>query len=46
MTHTNLFKALGWKGASHDAGEDEKTPSLPEVHRSIAIPSELSFFKN
>lgn len=45
MTHTNLFKALGWKGASHDAGEDEKTPSLPEVHRSIAIPSELSFFK-
>ncbi len=45
MTHTNLFKALGWKGTSHDAGEDEKTPSLPEVHRSIAIPSELSFFK-
>lgn len=45
MTHTNLFKALGWKGTSRDAGEDELTPSLPEVHRSIAIPSELSFFK-
>ncbi len=45
MTHTNLFKALGWKGTSHDAGEDELTPCLPEVHRSIAIPSELSFFK-
>ncbi len=45
MTQTNLFKALGWKGASKEAGEDELTPSLPEVHRSIAIPSELSFFK-
>lgn len=45
MTQTNLFKALGWKGASKEAGEDELTPSLPEVHRSIAIPCELSFFK-
>jgi len=45
MTHTNLFKALGWKGASKDAGEDEKIPSLPEVHRSIPIPPNLSFFK-
>lgn len=45
MTQTNLFKALGWKGASKEVGEDELTPSLPEVHRSIAIPSELSFFK-
>ncbi len=45
MTHTNLFKALGWKGASKEVGEDELVPSLPEVHRSIAIPSELSFFK-
>jgi manganese transport protein len=45
MTHTNLFKALGWKGASREVGEDEFTPSLPEVHRSIAIPAELSFFK-
>jgi manganese transport protein len=45
MTQTNLFKALGWKGASKEMGEDELTPSLPEVHRSIAIPSELSFFK-
>jgi len=45
MTHTNLFKALGWKGASQEAGEDEKTPSLPEVHRSIPIPPNLSFFK-
>lgn len=45
MTHTNLFKALGWKGASREAGEDEKTPSLPEVHRSIPIPPNLSFSK-
>ncbi len=45
MTHTNLFKALGWKGASKEAGEDGLTPSLPEVHRSVAIPSDLSFFK-
>lgn len=45
MTHTNLFKALGWKGASKEAGEEEIVPSLPEVHRSIAIPPELSFFK-
>ncbi|MCA9366829.1 Nramp family divalent metal transporter [Candidatus Kaiserbacteria bacterium] len=45
MTHTNLFKALGWKGASREAGEDEKTPSLPEVHRSIPVPPNLSFSK-
>lgn len=45
MTHTNLFKALGWKGASEEAGEDPHTPSLPEAHRSIPIPPNLSFFK-
>ena len=45
MTHTNLFKALGWKGASKEAGEDELTPSLPEVHRSIPIPPDLPFYK-
>lgn len=45
MTHTNLFKALGWKGTSKEAGEEELTPSLPEVHRSIEIPPDLSFFK-
>lgn len=45
MTHTNLFKALGWKRTSEEVGESESTPSLPEVHRSIAIPSDLSFFK-
>ncbi len=45
MTHTNLFRALGWKGESKEIGEDQRTPSLPEVHRSIEIPPELSFFK-
>lgn len=45
MTHTNLFKALGWKGESKEIGEDPNTPSLPEVHRSVEIPPDLPFFK-
>ncbi len=44
MTHTNLFKALGWKGTSEEIGEDQM-PSLPEVHRSVAIPPDLPFYK-
>jgi len=44
MTHTNLFKALGWKGTSEQIGE-EQMPSLPEVHRSVAIPPDLPFYK-
>lgn len=44
MTHTNLFKALGWKGTSEEIGE-EQMPSLPEVHRSVAIPPDLPFYK-
>ena len=44
MTHTNLFKALGWKGTSEEIGE-EQMPSLPEVHRSVAVPPDLPFYK-
>lgn len=44
MTHTNLFRALGWKGAADEVGED-LTPSLPEVHRSVAIPPGLPLYK-
>lgn len=44
MTHTNLFKALGWKGTSEEIG-GEQMPSLPEVHRSVAIPPDLPFYK-
>ncbi len=42
MTHTNLFEALGWKKG---AGEQEARSSLPEVHKSIAIPKHYSFFR-
>lgn len=45
MTHTNLFKALGWKGESEEIGENQLSPSLPEVHRSVEIPPDLPFFK-
>lgn len=42
MTHTNLFEALGWKKG---IGEQEPEVSLPEVHKSIAVPKHYSFFR-
>jgi manganese transport protein len=44
MTHVNLFEALGWKKG---VGEDSLVlaKSLPEVHKSIPIPKNYSFFK-
>ena len=44
MTHVNLFEALGWKkGVGEDSGNFEK--SLPEVHKSIAVPAHYSFWR-
>ncbi|MEY3784151.1 MAG: hypothetical protein RLZZ230_473 [Candidatus Parcubacteria bacterium] len=47
MTHTNLFKALGWKkGFGEEEEEDrELKKSLPEVHKSIPVPQHYSFFR-
>lgn len=44
MTHLNLFEALGWKKG---VGEESQilAKSLPEVHKSIPIPKNYSFFK-
>ncbi len=42
MTHTNLFEALGWKKG---IGEPELEASLPEVHKSIAVPKHYSFWR-
>ena len=42
MTHTNLFEALGWKKGLE---EQEAQASLPEVHKSIAVPKHYSFFR-
>ncbi len=39
MTHVNLFEALGWEK------EHVMDKSLPEVHKSIAIPSHYSFWR-
>ena len=41
MTHTNLLEALGWKKGM---GE-EMQGSLPEVHKSIAVPKHYSFWR-
>ena len=41
MTHTNLLEALGWKKGA----EEEVQGSLPEVHKSIAVPKHYSFFR-
>lgn len=38
MTHSDFFESLGWKKAS-------TTKSLEEVHKSIAIPKNISFLK-
>ncbi|MEI6222940.1 MAG: Nramp family divalent metal transporter [bacterium] len=38
MTHINLFESLGWK-------TEKKGKSLEEVHKSIPIPKNLSFWK-
>jgi manganese transport protein len=44
MTHINLFEALGWKkGVGEDSSEFAK--SLPEVHKSIAVPKNYSFLR-
>ena len=45
MSHTNLFKALGWKNAPDVEGSEPFGNSLPEVHKSIIIPPGASFFK-
>jgi manganese transport protein len=44
MTHVNLFEALGWKkGVGEESQEISK--SLPEVHKSIPVPKNYSFFR-
>ncbi|MFA5841089.1 MAG: Nramp family divalent metal transporter [Candidatus Paceibacterota bacterium] len=44
MTHLNLFEALGWKkGVEEESSEMAK--SLPEVHKSIPVPKNYSFFR-
>jgi manganese transport protein len=44
MTHVNLFEALGWKkGIGEPSVEIAK--SLPEVHKSIPVPKNYSFFR-
>lgn len=44
MTHVNLFEALGWKkGVEEESQEIAK--SLPEVHKSIPVPKNYSFFR-
>jgi manganese transport protein len=42
MTHVNLFEALGWKESKEDY---VKNNSLPEVHKSIPVPKNYSFFR-
>lgn len=44
MTHTNLFKALGWKKGI-DGEVMEPTVSLSEVHKSIPVPAHWSFWR-
>jgi len=44
MTHTNLFRALGWKKGFEDDNLGEIF-SLPEVHRSIPVPAHYSFWR-
>jgi manganese transport protein len=44
MTHVNLFEALGWKkGVNEESAELAK--SLPEVHKSIPVPTGRSFWR-
>ena len=44
MTHLNLFEALGWKkGIGEETAELSR--SLPEVHKSVAIPKHYSFWR-
>lgn len=44
MTHVNLFESLGWKkGVGKESQAFAK--SLPEVHKSIPVPSHYSFWK-
>lgn len=43
MTHTNLFEALGWKKGL--GAEENISGSLPEVHKSIAVPKHFSFWR-
>lgn len=38
MTHVDLFESLGWK-------RKKKTNSLEEVHKSIPVPKNTSFFR-
>lgn len=44
MTHINLFEALGWKKGLGEESE-EMAKSLPEVHKSIPVPKNYSFFR-
>ncbi|MFZ2150198.1 MAG: Nramp family divalent metal transporter [Minisyncoccia bacterium] len=44
MTHLNLFEALGWKkGIGEESGALAR--SLPEVHKSVAVPAHYSFWR-
>ncbi len=43
MTHIHLFEALGWKKT--DVQLKLVEPSLPEVHKSIPVPRDISFFR-
>ncbi len=44
MTHLNFFESLGWKkGIGEDSHEMAK--SLPEVHKSIPVPKDYSFWR-
>lgn len=44
MTHINLFKRLGW---TKNVGETSEAInlSLPDVHKSVSIPQDATFFK-
>ncbi|MCC7160823.1 Nramp family divalent metal transporter [Candidatus Nomurabacteria bacterium] len=44
MTHVNLFEALGWKKGIGEPSV-EMAKSLPEVHKSIPVPKNYSFFR-
>lgn len=43
MTHTNLFKALGWKKGLDE--ESTQNSSLSEVHKSIPVPAHWPFWR-
>lgn len=44
MTHVNLFEALGWKKGVGETSQ-EMAKSLPEVHKSVPVPKNYSFWR-